>query len=108
MTLKQGLPLDELDEMKTRLEREAKGESGGEQSPPTAGTAEGNAVPHHRRNSPMVKAWLHAERVISLRGIESIAAAKARRWTSHMKGVSWVATATHHCSKGDMPLEQGG
>ena len=64
--LEQGLALDELVEMKTSIEGEAQGESGGHQSPPTAGAAWRGAVPHHRRNSPMVEAWLHTGRVIFL------------------------------------------
>ena len=43
--LEQGLLLDELVEMKTSIEREAQGESDGDQSPPTAGAAEKAAVP---------------------------------------------------------------
>ena len=41
----QGRALDELIEMKTSIEREAQGESGGGKSPPTASTAEKAAVP---------------------------------------------------------------
>ena len=43
--LEQGLALDELVEVKTSIEREAQGESSGEQSPPTAGAAGRAAVP---------------------------------------------------------------
>ena len=57
--------LDELVGMRTSPEREAQRESGGHQSPPTAGAAWRGAVPHYRRNSPIVEAWLHAGRVIS-------------------------------------------
>ena len=64
--LEQGLALDELVEMKTSMEVEAQGESGGHQSPSNAGAAWRGAVPHHRRNSPMVEAWLNAGRVIFL------------------------------------------
>ena len=38
----------------------------------------GGVLYHHRRNVPMVEAWLHAGRVISLRRLESTAAAKPR------------------------------
>ena len=77
--LEEGLALDELVEMKTSIEGEAQGEFGGHQSPPTAGAAWKSAVPHHRRNSPMVEAWLHAGRVIYLRRLGSTAAAEAPR-----------------------------
>ena len=53
--MEQGLALDEQVEMKPSIEREAQAESGGDQSPPTAGAAVRAAVPHRRRNSPMVK-----------------------------------------------------
>ena len=43
--LEQGLALDELVGTKAILEREAQWESGGDQSPPTAGAAERDAVP---------------------------------------------------------------
>ena len=43
--LEQGLTLDELVEMKTSIEHEAQGESGGDQSPPIAGTEGRAAVP---------------------------------------------------------------
>ena len=72
--LEEGLALDELVEMKTSIEGEAQGESGGHQSPPTAGAA-WSAVPHLRRNSPMVEAWLQAGRVMSLRRLSTAAAA---------------------------------
>ena len=41
--------------MKVSLECRAQRESGGEQSPPTAGAA-GQDAPRHRRDSSMVKA----------------------------------------------------
>ena len=87
-TLEQGLALDEpvgrpassaRHRMKTSLKREAQGESGGHQSPPAAGAAWRGAVPHHRRNSPMVGAWLHAGRVRFLRKLGSTAAAEVVR-----------------------------
>ena len=53
--------------LETRPEGEAQGESGGHQSPSTAGAVWRGAVPHHRRNSPTVEAWLHAGRVMFLR-----------------------------------------
>ena len=43
--MEQGLALEELVEMKTRFERGAQGEPGGEQSPPTEGAARSAAVP---------------------------------------------------------------
>ena len=43
--MEQGLALDEQVEMKPSIEREAQAESGGDQSPPTAGAAEKAAVP---------------------------------------------------------------
>ena len=43
--MERGFALDELAGMKTGREREAQGESGGEQSPPTVGAAGSNAVP---------------------------------------------------------------
>ena len=43
--LEQGLPVEELVEMKTSIERGAQGESGGDQSPPTEGAARRAAVP---------------------------------------------------------------
>ena len=43
--LEQGLAFDELVEMKTSIERGAKGESGGAQSPPTEGAAGRATVP---------------------------------------------------------------
>ena len=43
--MEQGLALDQLIEIKTRLEGEAQGESGGDQSPSTAGAAGRAAVP---------------------------------------------------------------
>ena len=43
--MEQGLALDELVEMKTSIEHEAEGESGGDQSPPTAGAAGRAFVP---------------------------------------------------------------
>ena len=43
--LEAGLALDELVEMKTSIEGEAQGQSGGHQSPPTAGAAWTAAVP---------------------------------------------------------------
>ena len=61
--------------LKTGPEREAQEESGGHQSPPTAGAAWRGAVPHHRRKSPTVEAWLHAGRVIFLGQLGSTAAA---------------------------------
>ena len=78
--LEQGLALHELVGMETSFEREVQGESGGDQSPPTADAAWRDAVPHHRRNSPIVKAWLHTGRVIFLRKLGSTAAAEAPRW----------------------------
>ena len=75
MILEQGLALDELVGTKNSIEREAQGESGGEQSPPAAGAAGRDAVLHHRWNSPMVKAWLHAGKVMFLRKLGSTAAA---------------------------------
>ena len=62
--LEQRLALDEPVEIKTRIEGDAQGESGGHQSPPTTGAAWRGAVPHHRRSSPTVEAWVHAGRVI--------------------------------------------
>ena len=44
-TLEQGLALDELVEMKTSIECEVQRESGGDQSPPTAGAARRASVP---------------------------------------------------------------
>ena len=43
--MEQGLALIELVEIKTTIEREAQGASGGDQSPPTAGAAGRAAVP---------------------------------------------------------------
>ena len=43
--MEQGLPLDELVEMKISIERTAQGESGGDQPPPTEGAAGSSAVP---------------------------------------------------------------
>ena len=57
MMLEQGLALDELLGMKVSLERGVQTESGGKQSLPTAGAAERDAAPRHRRNYPMVKAY---------------------------------------------------
>ena len=45
MMLEEGHVLDELVEIKTSIEREAQGESDGDQSPPTAGAAVRAAVP---------------------------------------------------------------
>ena len=44
MMLEEGHVLDELVEIKTSIEREAQGESGGDQSSPTAGAA-GKVLP---------------------------------------------------------------
>ena len=77
--LEQGLALDELFGMKTSIEGEARGESGGHQSPPTAGAAWRDAIPHHRPNPPMLEAWLHAGRGASLRRLGSTAAAETPR-----------------------------
>ena len=79
--------------LKTRHEDEAKGESGGHQSPSTAGAAWRGAVPHHRRNSPTVEAWLNAA-----------AAEVLRREHGRGKGVWWEANATHPWrSRGAVP-----
>ena len=78
--------------LKTSPEREAQGESGRHQSPPTAGTA----VPHHRRNFPVVEAWLHAGRVIFQGKLGSTAAAEVlRRELDRGQGVWWKANAIH-------------
>ena len=45
MMLEEGHVLDELVEIKTSIEREAQGESGGDQSSPTAGAAGRAPVP---------------------------------------------------------------
>ena len=73
--MEQGLALDELLGMQTNLEREAQEGSGGEQSPPTSGAAERDAVSHNRRNPPMVKAWLRGGRMMLLRKLGSATAA---------------------------------
>ena len=96
MILEQGLTLDELVGMKASLEREAQQESGGERSPPTTGAAGRDAVPHYRRSSPMVRAWLHAGRVMLLRKLGSTAAPKVlRRENSLGQETWWGATAPH-------------
>ena len=92
--------------LKTRPEGEAQGESGGHQSPPTAGAACRGAVPHHRRNSPTVEAWLHAGRVIFLGKLGSTAATAEllRREHGRGQGVWWEANATHPWrSRGAVP-----
>ena len=48
--------LDKLVGMKTRFEHATQGESGGNQSSPTAGAARRDFL-QHRGHSPMVKAW---------------------------------------------------
>ena len=72
----QGFALVELVGMKTNLEGEAQGKSGGIHSLPTAGAAWRDAVLHSRRNPPMVKAWLDAGRMMFLLKLGSTAAAK--------------------------------
>ena len=102
--------------LKTSPEREAQGESGRHQSPPTAGTA----VPHHRRNFPVVEAWLHAGRVIFQGKLGSTAAAEVlRRELDRGQGVWWKANAIHpwrssdavppssECSDGDSCSREG-
>ena len=64
-----------MNRLTTRPECEAQGESGGHQSPSTAGAALRDAVPHHRRNPPTVDAWLHAGRVMFLGKLGSTASA---------------------------------
>ena len=83
--------------LKTRPEGEAQGESGGHQSPPTAGAAWKGAVPRHRRNSSTVEVWLHAGRVISLGKLVSTAAAtEVLRWEHNCgQGGWWEANTTH-------------
>ena len=82
---------------KTRPEGEAQGKSGGHQSTPTAGAAWKGAVPHHRRNSPTVEAWLHAGRVVFVGKLGSTAAAAEILRGEHDRGqgVWWEANATH-------------
>ena len=99
MILEQGLALDELVGTKNSIEREAQGESGGEQSPPAAGAAGRDAVLHHRWNSPMVKAWLHSEKVMFPRNLGSAAAAKVLRSKySHGQGVLWRVRESCCCT----------
>ena len=93
--------------LKTRPECEAQGESGGHQSPSTAVAAWRGAVPHHRRNSPTVQAWLHAGRVMFLGKLGSTAAAAEvlRREHDRGQGVWWKANATHPWRSSDaVPL----
>ena len=92
--------------LKTRPEGEDQGESGGHQSPPTAGAARRGAVPHHLRNSPTVEPWLHAGRVIFLWKLGSTAAAAEvlRREHGRRQGMWWEANATHPWrSRGAVP-----
>ena len=63
---------------------------------PPAGAAWRGAMPHHRRKSLMVEAWLHAGRVVFLRKLGSTAAAEIlRREHDRGQGVRWEANATH-------------
>ena len=71
-------------------EREAQGESGGHQWPPTTDAAWRGAVPHHRRNFPMVEAWLYAGGLIFLGKLGSTATAEVLRPTLYCgQGVWW-------------------
>ena len=96
-----------MSSFKTRPEGEAQVEFGGHQSPATAGAIWRGAVPHHRRNSPTVQAWLHAGRVMFLGKLGSTAAAAEvlRREHDRGQGVWWKANATHPWRSSDaVPL----
>ena len=76
--MEQGLGLDELLEMKTSFEREAQEESGGDQSPPTAGAARRAPVPPSSELSDG-EGVAARRRVVSLRKLGNTAEAEAPR-----------------------------
>ena len=105
MILEQGLALDELVGTKNSIEREAQGESGGEQSPPAAGAAGRDAVPYRRRKSPMECASARMEGDIP---------AEVRKYSSSQspatgecylaQGRRWGATTTHDCPSSEQSV----
>ena len=77
--MEQGPALDELLGMKTNPEREAQASPVGSNRDPPLVQQGRRGYHHHRQKSPMVRAWLHAGRVMFLRKLGREAVPKVIR-----------------------------